>query len=165
MKNIIYLMKRKLFTSMARRKIKSVKGNLHVNFYSKFNKNTIIGENCHFNGMKIDGQGVVIIGDNFHSGKNIKLITQIHNYDSGTKIPYDDTFITKDIIIEDNVWFGSDVIVLGGVTIKEGAIIQAGSVVVKDVDTCAIVGGAPAKEFKKRDINHYFELKEQREFH
>lgn len=89
------------------------------------------------------------------------IITSYHNYDQGTKIPYDDTYISKDVVIEDNVWLGSRVIVLGGVTIGEGAIIQAGSVVIKDIPAFGIAGGHPAKVFKYRDIEHYNQLKEQ----
>ncbi len=92
------------------------------------------------------------------------IITENHNYE-GEAIPYDSTNITKKVIIEDNVWFGNRVLVTGNVTISEGAIIAAGSVVVKDVPYCAIVGGNPAKVIKYRDIAHYESLKAQRKFH
>ena len=59
---------------------------------------------------------------------------------------------------------GARVIVLGGVTIGEGAIIQAGSVVVKDIPKYGIAGGHPAKEFKTRDIEHYEKLKSMQKF-
>ena len=45
------------------------------------------------------------------------------------------------------------------------SIIQAGSVVVKDVEKYAIAGGHPAKVFKHRDIDHYEELKQEEKFH
>jgi len=93
------------------------------------------------------------------------MITHIHNYDNGKAIPYDDTYIYKDITIEDNVWLGDRVIILGGVKIGEGAIIQAGSVVVSDVPKYAIAGGHPAKVFKYRDIEHYEKLKTEKRFH
>lgn len=79
------------------------------------------------------------------------IITNFHNYNE-EKIPYDSTYIIKDVIIEDNVWLGNRVIVLGGVTIGEGAIIQAGAVVVKDIPPFAIAGGNPAKVFKNIEI-------------
>jgi acetyltransferase-like isoleucine patch superfamily enzyme len=41
--------------------------------------------------------------------------------------------ISKPVIIEDNVWIGARVSILCGVTIREGSIIAAGSVVVKDI--------------------------------
>ena len=56
-------------------------------------------------------------------------------------------------------------IILGGVTIGEGAIIQAGSVVCKDVPPLAIAGGHPAAAFRYRDKEHYFKLKEEKKFH
>ena len=103
------------------------------NFFSKFTSNTVIGNNCHFNGIKIYGYGNVTIGNNFHCGKNLKLLTTYHNYDNGKYLPYDDTCYSKDIIIEDNVWIGDDVLILAECKIGEGAIIQAGSVVCIDV--------------------------------
>ncbi|MCQ2964441.1 MAG: acyltransferase, partial [archaeon] len=77
----------------------------------------------------------------------------------------DKTVISKEVVIEDNVWLGNRVIVLPGVTIGEGAIIQAGSVVVSDIPKCAIAGGHPAKVFKYRDIGHYEKLKKEGKFH
>lgn len=65
------------------------------NFYCKFTKNTTISNNCHFNGMKIYGMGKVKIGDNFHSGKNLKVLTTYHNYDGGKILPYDDTCYSR----------------------------------------------------------------------
>ena len=93
------------------------------------------------------------------------MISQNHNFDGGTKIPYDDKYVYKHITIEDQVWLGSRVIVLGGVSIGEGAIIQAGSVVVKDILKYAIAGDHPCKVFKYRDIEHYEKLKKERKFH
>lgn len=138
---------------------------LKVNFKTYVNANTTLGKNVNFNGMKITGGGEVIIGNNFHSGQGCLMITQIHNYDHGKAIPYDNTYIYKDIFIEDNVWLGDRVIVLGGVTIGEGAIIQAGSVVTSNVPKYAIAGGHPAKVFKHRDIEHYEKLKKEGRFH
>ena len=121
-----------------------VRGGVKVNFPSKFTKSTYIGDNCHFNGIKISGSGKVVFGNNFHSGKKVRIITSYHNYDNGTKIPYDDSWVTKDVIIGDNVWCGEDVLILAGVTIGEGAVIQAGSVVCKDIPALGIAGGHPA---------------------
>ncbi|CAN1507716.1 Hexapeptide repeat [Mycobacteriaceae bacterium] len=91
-------------------------------------------------------------------------MTYNHNYKGGA-IPYDPTFIVEDTIIGDNVWFGLDVVVLPGVTIGEGAIIQAGSVVITDVSALAIVGGHPARQFSMRDADHYQTLKSLQKFY
>ena len=137
---------------------------LRVNGQSYVNANTYLGKNVNFNGMKINGKGKVVIGNNFHSGRDCHMITSYHNYDKGESIPYDKTYIHKDIVIEDNVWLGQSVIILGGVTIGEGAIIQAGSVVVKSIPKYGIAGGHPATVFRYRDIEHYEALKAQGKF-
>ena len=121
--------RKKLYLHRCKRVAKSYGEGLKVNGESYVTPNTTLGSNVNFNGMKIQGSGNVIIGDNFHSGIECMIITSIHNYDKGNAIPYDDTIISKDIIIEDNVWLGNRVIILPGVRIGEGAIIQAGSVV------------------------------------
>ena len=54
-----------------------------------------------------------------------------------------------DIIVKDKAWIGFNSIILKGVTIGEGAIIGAGSVVTKDVPDWTVVAGNPAKEIKK----------------
>lgn len=48
---------------------------------------------------------------------------------------------------------------LGGITLGEGCIIQAGSVVTSSIPKFAIAGGAPARVFKMRDVAHYERLK------
>jgi len=156
---------RPLFSLQVRRRAKAVGADLKVNAPSRVNSNTTLGNNVNFNGLVIRGEGEVVIGDNFHSGPDILFVTQNHNYDGGEAIPYDDTYIRKPIIIEDNVWLGARVIVMGGVRIGEGAIIQAGSVVSADIPKYAIAGGHPAKAFKYRDTEHYQRLKSEGKFH
>lgn len=56
--------------------------------------------------------------------------------------------ITQPITIKDNVWIGFNSIIMKGVTIGEGAIIAAGSVVTKDIEPFTMVGGNPARVLK-----------------
>lgn len=151
------------WTWFCRKKCKAVGKGLKCNAYCKFTSATEIGDCCNFNGLKISGKGRVVIGNYFHSGQQCMFLTENHNYE-GEMIPYDRTFIIKEIIIDECVWIGSRVMILGGVHVGEGAIIQAGSVVVEDVPPLAIVGGNPAKVFKWRDKEHYYELKEKKRF-
>ena len=130
---------------------------------TQLSSNTYLGKYCSFNGFVIWGHGKVVIGDNFHSGREILVLTSPHNYEGAT-LPYDKTRIHKDVIIEDNVWIGSRVIILGGSKIGEGAIIQAGSVVIGDIPRYAIAGGHPAKPFAYRDKEHYEKLKREKKF-
>lgn len=162
--NIIRGIRAKFFSGICKRSAKQVGKKICINHWCKFSRNTTIGDNCHFNGMKIAGKGNVTIGNNFHSGAGILILTSNHNYDHGKAIPYDDTTVDGDVVIGDNVWLGQNVTILQGVTIGEGAIIQAGSVVVSNIEPCAIAGGHPARVFKKRDEDHYYRLKSENSF-
>jgi acetyltransferase-like isoleucine patch superfamily enzyme len=54
------------------------------------------------------------------------------------------------VVIGNDVWIGSNVVILRGVKIGHGAVVGAGSIVKKDVSPYSIVGGVPAKEIRKR---------------
>lgn len=120
-----------------------------------------VGHDVNFNGMIISGIGDVKIGNHFHSGKRITIMLGSHDYEYGDKIPYGTHNKPKNVQIDDFVWLGSNVIISGNVHIGEGAIVAIGSVVVKDVPPCAIVGGNPAKIIKYRDIEQFNRLKEE----
>ncbi|SIT24396.1 CatB-related O-acetyltransferase [Chryseobacterium gambrini] len=64
--------------------------------------------------------------------------------------PLQDATTRGEIVVEDEVWIGTNVIVMSGVTIGKGAIVAAGSVVTKNVSPFSIVGGNPAKFIKWR---------------
>ena len=147
----------KILEKRTLRIVHSHQGELSIHGWTHLTPQTVLGKNPNFNGFNVIGKGKVVFGDNFHSGKDCMIITEYHKYDS--------TCITKDVTIGDNVWLGNRVIILGGVTIGEGAIIQAGAVVVKDIPPCAIAGGNPATVFKYRDKDHYYALKAQGKFH
>ena len=53
------------------------------------------------------------------------------------------------VVLEENVWLGARVVVLRGVTIGQGSVVGAGSVVVKDVPARCLVAGQPAREIRK----------------
>jgi serine acetyltransferase len=67
-------------------------------------------------------------------------------YDVLEKKPGDDL----PVVIEDDVWIGTGVIILKGVRIGRGSIIAAGALVKKDVPPYSIVGGVPARRLKVR---------------
>jgi maltose O-acetyltransferase len=56
--------------------------------------------------------------------------------------------VTKPINVEDEVWIGAGCIITQGVTLGKGAVVAAGAVVTKDVESYAVVGGTPAKFIK-----------------
>lgn len=65
-----------------------------------------------------------------------------------TKTPVWKNVISKPIVIKDHAWIGFNSIILKGVTIGEGAIVAAGSIVIKDVEPFTLVGGNPAQKIK-----------------
>lgn len=127
-------------------------------------KNIELGNYVNINGCRFLGSGPVQIGNYFHSGIDITIITSNHNYDKATSIPYDKVRIHKSVQIKDFVWLGHGVIIVPGVSIGEWAIVAAGSVVTKDVPDFAIVGGNPAKIIKYRDIESFLKLKKEEKF-
>lgn len=134
-----------------------------INGWSVIKGKVIFGKNNHFNGAKIYAQGGVTFGNNFHSAKGLIILTQNHNW-KGEKLPYDETIMIKPVVIGDNVWIGINVIILPGVSIGEGCIIQAGSVVSSSIPDLAIVGGNPAKVIKFRNSEHYEKLKKDEKY-
>ena len=62
------------------------------------------------------------------------------------KLPEND----QDVIIEEDVWCGSNVSIMKGVTIGRGSIVGAGSVVTKSCTPYSIIGGIPARVIKQK---------------
>ena len=60
-------------------------------------------------------------------------------------------YISKgNVIIEEDVWIGSNAVILSGVRIGRGGVVAAGSIVTKNVPRYSIVAGNPAKVIKYR---------------
>ena len=95
-------------------------------------------------GVEITCASKITIGE----GATIARDVVIRDYDGHTieQLGYE---IAKPIIIGKHVWIGNRAMILKGVTIGDGAIIAAGSIVTKDVPTGAVVAGVPAKVVKE----------------
>lgn len=92
-----------------------------------------IGENVFFNnGVSICSMEKITIGKNTAFGENVKVYDQDHIFNKNEEI-YKQGYKTAPIIIGENVWIGSNVIILKGVTIGRNSVIAAGSVVTKNV--------------------------------
>ena len=154
----------KFFTIYTQLKVGNYGFGLKVNYKSNFTSNTYIGSDCHFNGIDIIGDGKVIIGDHFHSGSNILIITQNHNYFSPDFLPYDNKDVTKEVIIGNACWVGSRVTILPGTILEDGVVVQAGAVLFGKIPKCSVVGGNPWKVIKYRDINKFDDLVEQNKY-
>ncbi len=115
-------------------------------FYTDFGKNITVGENvfinacCHF-----QDHGGVTLGDGCQIGHNVVFATLNHGLSPEERpITY-----PAPIVLEKNVWVGSNATILQGVTIGENAVVAAGAVVTRDVPANTIVGGVPAKFIRK----------------
>ncbi len=144
--------------------MKFIGWNIYINKeYTISTPNTIsIGDNVWIgSNFYKSGDGLLYIGKGTIISRNVEIWTSEHNYDSKDlkKLPYDDRIFNKTVTIGDYVWIGTRVIILAGVTIGDGAVIGAGSIVTKDIPACAVVGGNPAKIIKYRDIDVYQKLK------
>ncbi len=111
----------------------------------------IIGDNLSLNTNVIIGSsgGLIEIGNNVLIGPNTVLRASNHGLlrdELINKQPFDGGVIS----IKDDVWLGSNVVVLRNVTISEGTVVAANSVVTKDTEPYSIVAGAPARKIGER---------------
>jgi acetyltransferase-like isoleucine patch superfamily enzyme len=123
---------------------------LPLSLARKANKNLIVGSHVCIQTDKLDLRNPIHIGSYVIIGADVEILTTSHNIDSSS-------FEQKDygITIDDYVWIPSKVLILPSCRqIELGAVVSAGSVVVQDVETMSVVGGNPAKEFKKRRTLH-----------
>lgn len=93
-------------------------------------------------------------------GPGVRFTGNDHKYDlPGRPIIFSGRPELESTIIGRDVWVGADCIILSGVTISDGSIIAAGSVVTRDIPSCEIHAGVPAKKIKDRFLNESEKLK------
>lgn len=119
---------------------KNTYGRINIDYSGGKNEKLIIGSYCSISNKA----NFLLGGEHVYTGLstypfNAKLFGE--KFEGKSKGP---------IIINDDVWIGDKAFILSGVTIGQGAIVAAGSVVVKDVPPYSIVGGNPAKIIKYR---------------
>jgi acetyltransferase-like isoleucine patch superfamily enzyme len=113
------------------------RANLTIGDYS------VINENC-----RIDTRGKIIIGKSVSISSETVILTADHDVQSKQCKGR-----LRHTTIHDYVFIGLRAILLPGVTIGEGAVVAAGSVVTKNVAPYKIVGGVPAKEIGDRNTD------------
>ena len=121
---------------------------------------TTIGHGAGFGkDVKIRGDGPVFIGRFVAIAEDTLIYTQVHDYDHSKVLPFGGGFTYPETRIDDYAWVGMRSIILPGTHIGEGAIVQAGSVVMGKIPPCAIAAGNPAKVIGWRDMEHYNSIK------
>lgn len=150
-----------------KKKLKKLRG-LGVHTYIDFTcilenpSQIMIGDNVHIQrGCQLYGSGGGIkIEEGTIFAHQVQVFARNHLYDSTDLkyIPYDERFDEKPVRIGKYVWVGANAMIMAGVSIGDGAVIGAGSVVTKDVPKCAVIGGNPARVLKYRNIDKFTEL-------
>lgn len=123
----------------------------------RFSPEIIIGENCNFGDyIHLTCIDRIKIGKGCLTGRWVTISDNNHGTSSPEVLnipPVKRKLYSKGpILIGDNVWIGDKATVLGGVTIGDGAIIAANSVVTKDVPPFTVVGGNPAKIIRQNNL-------------
>lgn len=130
----------------------------HVNMFGKVKlmtdrSNAIIeiGANTRINGTCIHAYKKIKIGENCLIAANCQIFDG-NGHD--LSFPSVENRINtvggaKEIIINDNVWIGTNCIILPGTNIGYGSIISAGSVVANNIPAMCIAGGNPSKVIKQ----------------
>ncbi len=114
-------------------------------------RNLIVGNNVDLaKDVLITTTGGVNIGDRTLIGYRTQILSSNHTIPQiGEPFPISGDE-HKPIFIGKDVWIGANCIITAGINIGNGVVVAAGSVVTKDVEDFAIVGGVPAKIIKKR---------------
>ena len=117
-----------------------------------------IGKDCVFGAFNhITCTNRIMIGDRCLTGKWVTITDNSHGETTKDSLkipPIKRRIYSKGpVIIGNNVWIGDKATILPGVTIGEGAVIAANSVVTMDVPAYSVVAGNPARIIKRNKIN------------
>lgn len=141
---------RKIRYFFASRFVKNCGKNVNFEHGARFDSDLSIGDGSGV-GIRCSLGGSVRIGENVMMGPECVLLAHNHSFDR-LDIPmcqqgFDEE---KPVRIGNDVWIGTRVIILPGVTVGDHSVIGAGAVVTKDVPPWSVVGGVPAKILKMR---------------
>jgi acetyltransferase-like isoleucine patch superfamily enzyme len=106
-----------------------------------------INRGCEFFGAMVAGGAYISIGNHCALAPHVRVLSATHSY---RRLDLPDQ--AKSVSIGNYVWIGAGATILPGVTIGDGAVIAASSVVTDDVAPFSIVGGNPARFIKFREI-------------
>ncbi len=111
----------------------------------KIGNNCGVGENCFFGAA-----GGIEIGNDVIMGQNVRFHSENHNY-SNLELPIRLQGVTnKGIKIGNNCWIGSGAVFLDGVSVGDGCVIGANTLVNKSIPDNSIVAGNPVRIIKSR---------------
>ncbi len=97
------------------------------------------------------GMGGIEIGEDVMISPNVVVSSVQHPYRDTSSPMYQQPRVYEPIVIEDDVYIGSNAVITPGVRIGKGAVVGAGAVVTRDVEPFAIVVGVPARPTSSRN--------------
>jgi galactoside O-acetyltransferase len=109
----------------------------------------VAAKNINIGNDVIMSWGVTISDHDSHSLDNNLRARDVVDWGQGRK-NWDDIKVAE-VVVENNVWIGFNAIILKGVTLGQGSIVGAGSVVTRDVPPYSVVAGNPARVIKVLD--------------
>ena len=107
----------------------------------------IIGDHTRI-GLHCTVIGPVTIGSHVNLAQGITVTALNHNFEDASLRIDEQGVSTKAVTIGDDVWIGTNAVILPGVTIGRHVVVAAGAVVTKDVPDHSLVAGVPAKVVK-----------------
>ena len=113
--------------------------------YIQIGSRVFIGNHCEFN-----CNTRIVVGDDCLIASHTTFVDTGHEIAAGVNINKQPCTI-KEIIIGNDVWIGTHCIILKGVTIGNGSVIGAGSVVNKSIPGNQVWAGTPAKFIRNRN--------------
>ncbi|MGR5123490.1 acyltransferase [Vibrio harveyi] len=127
-------------------------GSFHARRYLTINISNgtvVLGNGVFFNqGVSINCRNAVIIGNNTILGENVKIYDHNHRF-RDKEIIKKQGFKTKEVDIGENVWIGSNVVILSGVKIGDNSVISAGSIIKENVPSDVIYQNGCYVEIKR----------------
>lgn len=96
--------------------------------------------------------GKIVIGSNVMLGPKCSLFAENHNFGSQDKPIKEQGVNQKGIVIEDDCWLGSNVVVLDGVHIGRGCVIGAGTLVTRDIPPETVIYDKRNKIYRMREV-------------
>ena len=141
--------KRERMNKIIRKLFGKTSGNFNIEptFFCDYGYNIEIGKNFYSNhNLVILDCAKVAFGNNVLIGPNCGFYTAEHPIDAKTR--NSGLEFAKPISVGNNVWFGGNVTVVGGVNIGDNCVIGAGSVVTKDIPPNSLAVGNPCRVIK-----------------
>jgi acetyltransferase-like isoleucine patch superfamily enzyme len=125
---------------------------LYPSVYIIFSRHIAAGKRVAVNvNTYLDGRGGITIGDHVLIGPNCVISSCEHTF-GDLQVPiFEQPVKYAPITIGNDVWIGANVFIKCGVTIGNGSVIAAGTVVIKDVPAGCVYGGVPGRVLKYRD--------------